>query len=44
MVEVKAHGLAAAIVILEIDEPDNLEGRFIQKRDLVFLRKATNFI
>jgi len=40
MFEVKAKSIDDAIEILAEDKPDNLEGRFIQKRDLAFLRAA----
>jgi 8-oxo-dGTP diphosphatase len=40
MVEVKAKDIDAAIALLTQDEPDNLEGKFIQKRDLAFLHAA----
>jgi 8-oxo-dGTP diphosphatase len=42
MVEVKASSIDDAIALLSQDKPDNLEGRFIQKRDLAFLRVARN--
>lgn len=34
------HSLSDAISILEVDSPSNLEGEFIQKRDLRFLKQA----
>jgi len=37
---VKAKDLDDAISLLLQDKPDNLEGKFIQKRDLAFLRAA----
>lgn len=40
MFEVKAKNIEDAIALLSLDEPDNLEGKFIQKRDLAFLRAA----
>ena len=40
LVEVKAENLAAAIALLRADKPDNLEGQFIQQRDLAFLEAA----
>lgn len=40
MSEVKAADIDAAIVLLEEDQPDNLEGKFIQQRDLCFLKTA----
>lgn len=38
MFEVKAKSIDDAIALLSQDKPDNLEGKFIQKRDLAFLR------
>lgn len=40
MFEVKAKSIDDAITLLSQDKPDNLEGRFIQKRDLTFLQAA----
>jgi 8-oxo-dGTP diphosphatase len=40
MFEVKAKSIDDAIALLSQDKPDNLEGRFIQKRDLAFLQAA----
>lgn len=40
MIETKASNIQAAIALLEKDEPDNPEGKFIQKRDLALLREA----
>lgn len=40
MVEVKAESIDAAIVLLKNDLPNNLEGKFIQKRDIAFLEAA----
>ncbi len=40
MFEVKATGIDDAIALLSQDKPDNLEGQFIQKRDLAFLQAA----
>jgi 8-oxo-dGTP diphosphatase len=40
MFEVKAKNLDEAIALLTNDKPDNLEGRFIKKRDLAFLNAA----
>jgi len=40
MLEAKTGSIDAAIQLLESDKPDNLEGKFIQKRDLCFLRAA----
>lgn len=40
MFEVKAKSIDDAIALLSQDEPDNLEGKFIQKRDIAFLKAA----
>lgn len=40
MFEVKATSVDDAIAILSQDKPDNVEGKFIQKRDLAFLNEA----
>ncbi len=40
MFEVKAKSIDDAIALLTQDKPDNLEGQFIQKRDIAFLRAA----
>lgn len=40
MIEFKAKNIDEAIALLESDRPDNIEGRFIQKRDLTFLTEA----
>ncbi len=40
MVEVKAKNIDEAIALLTSDKPENLEGQFIQKRDLAFLNAA----
>jgi len=40
MFEVKAQDIDAAIALLSNDTPDNLEGQFIQKRDLYILQAA----
>lgn len=40
MFEVKAKNIDEAIELLSGDKPDNLEGKFIQKRDLCFLQAA----
>jgi 8-oxo-dGTP diphosphatase len=40
MFEVKAKNIDEAIALLEKDKPDNVEGKFIQKRDLTFLKAA----
>lgn len=42
--EVKAASIDAAIALLEQDEPDNIEGHFIQKRDLTFLKAAKELV
>jgi 8-oxo-dGTP pyrophosphatase MutT (NUDIX family) len=36
--------LDEAIKILENDKPDNYEGSFIQKRDIIFLKKAKEML
>lgn len=40
MFEVKAKGIDEAITLLTNDKPDNLEGKFIQRRDITFLKAA----
>lgn len=40
MFEVMAEDIDVAIELLSSDKPDNLEGKFIQKRDLYILRAA----
>ena len=40
MFEVKAKSIDVAIDLLTQDEPDNLEGKFIKKRDLAILKVA----
>lgn len=40
MFEVKAKNIDDAIALLSRDTPDNLEGKFIQKRDIAFLNAA----
>lgn len=40
MFGIKANSIDDAIAILSNDKPDNLEGLFIQKRDLAFLKAA----
>lgn len=40
MFEVKVKSIDDAITLLSQDKPDNLEGKFIQKRDLAFLKSA----
>lgn len=42
--EVKVDSIDAAIALLESDKPNNLEGHFIQKRDLAFLNAAKEAI
>lgn len=37
---VKAKSIDDAIALLSQDKPDNLEGKFIQKRDIAFLQAA----
>lgn len=44
MVEAKATNIDMAIALLEQDKPDNLEGKFIQKRDLTILHKAKELV
>ncbi len=44
MVQVKVKNLDAAIDLLQQDEPDNTEGKFIQKRDLAILRAAKDVL
>ena len=44
MFEVKTKSIDEAIVLLSSDKPDNLEGRFIQKRDLAFLKAAKEIL
>lgn len=44
MVEVKAPSIDAAIQLLEEDKPQNLEGKYIQRRDLTFLKQARNLL
>jgi 8-oxo-dGTP diphosphatase len=44
MYEVKAKNIDEAIKILENDKPANIEGKFIQKRDLFILKKAKEFL
>lgn len=40
MIEFKVKSIDAAIALLSQDMPDNLEGKFIQRRDLAFLQAA----
>jgi len=40
MFEIKGKNIDDAITLLLQDKPDNLEGKFIQKRDLAFLQAA----
>jgi ADP-ribose pyrophosphatase YjhB (NUDIX family) len=40
MFEIKAASIDDAIALLSQDKPDNLEGKFIQKRDIAFLQAA----
>lgn len=40
MTHIKVSGIQAAIDLLENDKPDNISGKFIQKRDLAILRQA----
>lgn len=40
MIEFKAKNVNEAIRILTTDEPNNLEGKYIQKRDIAFLKAA----
>lgn len=44
MFEVKAKNIDAAIELLSNDKPDNLEGKFIQKRDIAFLKAAKELL
>ena len=40
MFEVKTQNIDEAIRLLTNDKPDNLEGKFIQRRDITFLKAA----
>jgi 8-oxo-dGTP diphosphatase len=40
MFEVKSKSIDEAITLLSNDKPDNLEGKFIQRRDITFLKAA----
>jgi 8-oxo-dGTP diphosphatase len=40
MFEIKAQDIDEAIALLTNDKPDNLEGKFIQRRDITFLKAA----
>jgi len=44
MVALKASNIDVAIELLKSDKPDNLEGMFIQKRDLAFLEVAKSLV
>ncbi len=44
MFEIKAKSIDDAIALLEQDQPDNTEGKFIQKRDLAFLKAVKELI
>lgn len=44
MVEARADSIDVAISILQTDRPDGIEGKFIQKRDLLFLQAAKSVI
>lgn len=44
MQETKAASIAEAIIVLENDKPNNLEGQFIQRRDLEILKTAKGII
>jgi 8-oxo-dGTP diphosphatase len=44
MMEVKAGDIAEAITLLEHDVPDTLEGKFIVRRDITFLRQAERML
>ncbi len=44
MFEVKAGNIDEAISLLVNDRPDNLEGQFIQRRDLAFLKAAKELL
>ena len=44
MIEVKAKSINHAIDLLKADKPDNIEGKFIQRRDLLFLLEAKKLI
>lgn len=44
MVQIKALSIAHAIRLIEKDKPNNLEGQFIQKRDLAFLKQALKML
>ncbi|MCA9332368.1 NUDIX domain-containing protein [Candidatus Saccharibacteria bacterium] len=44
MYEVKAANIDDAIRILEQDNPDNMEGKYIQMRDITILKAARKYI
>jgi 8-oxo-dGTP diphosphatase len=44
MFEVKAKNIDEAINLLTNDKPDNLEGLFIQRRDIAFLKAAKGLL
>jgi 8-oxo-dGTP diphosphatase len=44
MFEVKAKNIDEAINLLTNDKPDNLEGQFIQRRDIAFLKAAKGLL
>lgn len=44
MYEIKAESIESAINTLEKDDPDTIDGRYIQKRDLRFLHEAKEAI
>jgi ADP-ribose pyrophosphatase YjhB (NUDIX family) len=44
MFEIKAKDIDDTIALLLQDKPDNLEGQFIQKRDLAFLQTAKELL
>lgn len=44
MTELKADSIDAAITLAKANMPDNLEGLFIQRRDLAFLREAKHLL
>ncbi len=44
MVEIRASSIEDALTLLKAGQPDNLEGKFIQKRGIVFLEAAKEFM
>ena len=44
MIQIKARDIQHAINLLKHDKPENLEGKYIQKRDLEFLRHAQRLL